>query len=218
MKRMSWSPANDKKGTEANKTKRSAKKLKLLVPEKYLDLLKHDEAIYCRWEQYYDCLYHSTMLDIFLSGNKKPSFSQPALIPLIPNVSITYDELKQMSDTTDWKEGELVPVFSKELITKFLARVHAFTAVGLEAQATAFSDGADGIINCLALLPQINRVGSVSSRDDGPTEFDAIQRFCEMDPHDGSRLFCARCWIHTHPRFKAFMSSTDICQLYGCAC
>ena len=53
--------------------------------------------------------------------------------------------------------------------------------MGLQAQATAFSDGPDGIINCLALLPQVNRVSSVSSRDDGSTEFDAIQRFCEMD-------------------------------------
>jgi len=90
--------------------------------------------------------------------------------------------------------------------------------VGLEAQASAFSYGPDGIINCLALLPQVNKVSSVSSRDDGPTEFDAIQRFCEMDPHDGRGLYCTRCWIHTHPRFKAFMSSTDICQLFGCAC
>ena len=149
MKRMSWSPANDKKGSEASKTKRNTKRLKLLVPERYIDLLKHDEAVYSRWEQCYKCFYHYPMTDIFLCANKKPSLSEPALIPLVPNVSMSYEELEKMSQTTDWKEGDPVPVFSKDLITKFLARVHAFTAVDLEAQATAFSDGPDGISTIL---------------------------------------------------------------------
>ena len=158
------------------------------------------------------------MEDVFLCSNKKPSLSKPARIPVIPNVSITNGQLDTISCTTDWSKGKPVPIISNILITKFLARVHAFTVVGPGAQASAFSYGPDGIINCLALLPQVNQVSFVSSRDDGPTEFDAIQRFCGMDPHDGYGLYCTRCWIQTHPKFLAFVSSTNVCQLHGCAC
>jgi hypothetical protein len=39
-----------------------------------------------------------------------------------------------------------------------------------------------------------------------------------MNPHDGYGLYCTRCWIQTHPKFLAFVSSTNVCQLHGCAC
>ena len=151
------------------------------------------------------------MEDVFLCSNKKPSLSKPARIPVISNDSTPIDELDTISCTTDWNKGKPVPVISNKLISMFLARVHAFTVVGLGAQASALSYGPDGIINCLALIPQVNKVSFVSSRDDGPTEFDAIQRFCGMDPHDGYGLYCTRCWIQTHPRFLAFVSSTNVC-------
>ena len=38
-----------------------------------------------------------------------------------------------------------------------------------------------------------------------------------LEPH-AQGTFIPRCWIHTHPRWKAYMSSTDIFQLYVCAC
>ena len=143
--------------------------------------------------------------------NKKPSPSDPAVIPFVPLTPAFCDgELHHMCETSEWDDSWPVPVISVDLITKFLSRVHSFTAVGLEAQATAFSFGQNGTIRWLALLPQINEVHTVTSRDEGPTEFDAVNRFSELEPSSERGTHVLRCWIHTHPRFKAFMSSTDI--------
>ena len=143
------------------------------------------------------------MEDVFLCSNKKPSLSKPARIPVISNDSTPIDELDTISCTTDWNRGKPVPVISNILITKFLARVHAFTVVGPGAQASAFSYGPDGIINCLALLPQVNQVSFVSSRDDGPTEFECHPKILWNEPtwwvwtvlhslldSDSSKVFC----------------------------
>jgi len=102
------------------------------------------------------------------------------------------------------------------LIKCFLANVHAFTVLGLEAQATAFSSGENGVVNYLAKLPQTNTPTNVTSRDPGVTELDSVQRMEAMNPQ--ASPFVPRCWIHTHPRWRAFMSATDIFQLYLCAC
>ena len=68
-----------------------------------------------------------------------------------------------MSDTVEWDASIPEPVISKSVITKFLERVHPFTVVGLEAQATAFSYQHNGVIKFFALLPQINNVSTVVS-------------------------------------------------------
>ena len=67
-------------------------------------------------------------------------------------------------------------------------------------------------------MPQINCVETVTSRDSDVTELNAVKSFQEMDPKRHPDLFMLRCWIHTHPRFDAFMSSTDILQMYSNAC
>ena len=51
-----------------------------------------------------------------------------------------------MSYITDWKESDPKSTVSKDLIRKFLACVHSFTYVGLEAQTTAYSCGRNGVI------------------------------------------------------------------------
>ena len=116
------------------------------------------------------------------------------------------------------------PVLSLALFRKFLARVHAFTALGLEAQATAFSVEKNGVINLLAFLPQTNEVLRVIQREttvvDGesvalPTEIDAFDRFRSLVPPNSDDTYVTRCWIHTHSRPKAFMSAVDLCQLYN---
>ncbi len=87
----------------------------------------------------------------------------------------------------------------------------------MEAQATAYSFGANGAFKYLALLPQIiNEPARVTSEDDGPTEFDAFEKLQAMDPTTVNGRFFGRCWIHTHPRWRAFMSSIDIYQLFLC--
>ncbi len=39
-----------------------------------------------------------------------------------------------------------------------------------------------------------------------------------MGPLNKDEHYIPRCWIHTHPCFKAFMSSTDIYQFYAGEC
>jgi len=56
-----------------------------------------------------------------------------------------------------------MPTICLTLIQKYLALVHAFTAVGLEAQATAYSYE-NGTIRYLALLLQENRTFCVSDK------------------------------------------------------
>jgi len=84
-------------------------------------------------------------------------------------------------------------------------------------QATAFSYGNDGAVSYLAFLPQINTVSQVTDREGGRTEYDAVQYFAE---HCGKQEdeFRLRCWIHTHPAYKAFMSGLDLCQMYYLRC
>lgn len=72
-----------------------------------------------------------------------------------------------------------------------------------------------GLVRYLALLPQINKVGTVESLDASITEMDALEQFSGMEPIQDPCT--VRCWINTHPRYKALMSSTDIYQLYGIA-
>ena len=100
-------------------------------------------------------------------------------------------------------------------VRKYFASVHHFTTLELEIQATGFSYGDDSVIKYLCLTPQVNTVGNIVSREDRPTELDAVKEFAAMD--SGMIIECdirSRCWIHTHPKFKAFMSAVDLCQLF----
>ena len=107
-----------------------------------------------------------------------------------------------------------IPILSGVLSVNFL---HPFIILPLELeiQATGFSYGDDSVIKYLCLTPQVNTVGNVVSREDRPTELDAVKEFAAMD--SGMIIECdfrSRCWIHTHPKFKAFMSAVDLCQLF----
>ena len=94
-----------------------------------------------------------------------PSLRQQELIPLISNIAkkVFITVSYELSDTVEWDASIPEPVISKNVITKFLERVHSFTVVDLEAQATAFSYQHNGVIKFLALLPQINNVSTVAS-------------------------------------------------------
>ena len=48
--------------------------------------------------------------------------------------------------------------------------------------------------------------------------FIIVAKFAQIEQRSEPGAYVPRCWIHTHPRFKAFRSSTDIIQLFGCAC
>jgi len=109
-----------------------------------------------------------------------------------------------------------MPIISLPMIRLFLGYAHAYTTVGLEVQASGFSCGRDGVIRYLSLFPQINGTSSVSEDDSSEyTEYDAIMHFQNEDKNDSGEYF-QRCWIHTHPRHRAFMSPVDIYQMYRC--
>jgi len=67
-----------------------------------------------------------------------------------------------MSAQNEWNESVMEPVISVNLIRLFLAYIHAFTALGLESQATAFSWGSNGVIKYLALFPQYNQTDKIN--------------------------------------------------------
>ena len=119
-----------------------------------------------------------------------------------------------MSYDTEWPEDQTPPCISCDLIRHFLARAHAFTTVGLEVQASGFSYGPDGVIKYLALLPQVNGVDYVDTREGEATEYDAMEQLKKLSTQRGDGEFHQRCWIHTHPRCEAFMSAKDLYQLY----
>ena len=192
------------------------KRREVAVPRKFVDLIQHSSDWYDLTERLYLCSFSPTFSRHFLRKNAVPNQEKQAFVPLVPTIpmrAIACEELRAMSDMSDWPEDIPKPVLSNELITNFLARVHSFTAVGLEAQAYAYSVGSDGVINNLVLLPQINKVSTVEDGDNSLAALNALQMMEKQDPaHAGE--FKMRCWIHTHPRFKAYMSSLDLYTLH----
>jgi len=59
---------------------------------------------------------------------------------------------------------------SHNLLVTCMTFVHSFIAVGLEAQASAYSFGNNGVIKYLAIFPQINEITSVTSAPDYPSD------------------------------------------------
>ena len=64
--------------------------------------------------------------------------------------------------------------------------LHALTAFGLEAQATAYSYGRNEEIKYLGILSQINQPVRGTSEDDGPTELDIFDVLKREDPSTNS--------------------------------
>ena len=183
-------------------------------------LVTHDARTYKRQKKIYRCVFSLEWKIEFNKPNPAPTKGNPAGVQLVSRVPLSYifsEDLVLMSENNEWPTERPRPCISTDAVKTFLAWTHSFTAVGLEAQATLFSHGEDGVIKHLALLPQVNTVSSVSSRETGITELNAVKNI-----HRGERRtpddYCMSCWIHTHPRFSAFMSTTDILQLYYNAC
>jgi len=86
-------------------------------------------------------------------------------VPVVPNVHIpetVSGNYWHLSSQNEWEDFVPGPVISIDLVRKFLGYVHAFTTVGLEAQAVAYSCGRDGVIKYLVLFPQHNGISSIS--------------------------------------------------------
>ena len=118
--------------------RRKKKRLHQLVPEAYVSLVKHDEGVYTRWEEYYQCCCCTELQRCWLLPNQKPCSSEPAEIPLVPLVDIRYSELHQMAETSERNETWPMPIILDKLIPKFLARVHPLLLLALKARQRHF--------------------------------------------------------------------------------
>ena len=138
----------------------------MLLPDNYVFLVHNDPDEYAKWEGYNSCPFASVIERRWMEVNTKPLVFELAVVPLvhdIPMHQICSDELCHVNEISDWDETIPVPVLSSRLIPLFLSYVHAYTAVDLEAQATAHSFRSEGVIKYLALPPQRNTVSTVES-------------------------------------------------------
>jgi len=219
-RRMKTSGPKSKRRRVSKKDKVSVDQFTVVPAAELEHLVTHDNQTYMKWKKLYHCVYSEEWRDEYLLENSRPTEKTPASVQLSPRISlhsIWCEELVLMSDQNELPSDIPVPCISCDLLRTFLAFTHSFTVVGLEPQATAFSHAETGVIKYLALLPQINRVTEVCSRESDLSEVNAVKNFHKMErrsPDD----YCSRCWIHTHPCFKAFMSAIDIIQLYYNAC
>ena len=194
--------------------------------KKYAVLLKHDEFTYLQWELLYRSEYCLEFDAASLEPNKKPSRRYPALVPLVCKVPLRDipDWNKAATRTIDVTEkvGRGQIEIAEDLVSKFLARVHAFTAVGLQAEAFAYSFGDEGTIKYLVLLPQEATPCSVESKPlksrkhepDDLTVADVQQRLQRFGPAEREGCFIQSCWLLTHPRSTVFLTEKEIYKLY----
>jgi len=145
--------SSSKREKEESSMKRKCKQFHATLQPNYADLIQHDPITYSKWESLYNCCFFCSLQRGWKASNPKPTSRNPATIPLVPNVQWKHIKscpyLNHMSETTDCDETFLKPIISIDLIKKFLARVHYFTYVGLEAQATAYSRGINGVMSLL---------------------------------------------------------------------
>ena len=194
----------------------------------YIQMLcHHEEAMYRRWESFYNCT--TEIPHGFLwHNNEIPSLDAPLTFPVLWRypaelVRCMYDESTKrlvndhLIHLSDSIQRDSMPPFHIALsfFQAFLARAHPFTAVGLEVQGMAYYRGESRLVKYLVLYPQINEPDRVTNRDDDcTTPTDTFRRFDALDPNPKQEEYHVAFWIHTHPRWEAFMSPTDIRQLY----
>ena len=192
-------------GQDTQKGCRRENRMRSLLPESQMKLVRHEESVHVKWEWLYSCPYAAAMKPEWLNENPKPATNRRDVVPLVPNVprALWNGNMLRMTGRT---VAMAAPVLAHDLTQKILARVHAFTSLGLEAQATAFSSGEQGVIDRLVLLPQINTENDVTHREMNgvelcPTLTDAVHVLNTMYP--------------IYPQYDVFMSVTDICQMYS---
>ncbi len=191
------------------------------IYKKYVPLI---QASYSAWNQLYFCEYCTTMKAEYLTENTKPSPLNPAVVPLIPLVPL--DEVLEADIETPYlsRKSDCTTchiVVAEDLVQQFLARVHAFTAIGLQAEAFGYSFGEKGAVKYIVILPQESTVDSVNSkrlkdRKDSPDDLshiDVINAIQEREPRRLEKII-QRCWLLTHPRGSVFLNEDELLKLY----
>jgi len=179
------------------------------------ELISHDPALYDIWTSFYECVFLPNPQKDCSKKNRKPNMTHKARLSFILNVSVTDAgrDFRFLDD--DINPREKTQVITYTLINKFLGYVHPFTAVGLQAEAYAYSLGIDGVIEYLAVLPQLNQQTSVKTHEPSP---DPRSFFCQYDGITDYSRYSRRCWLHTNPNGKACMSPEDIYRMFKNGC
>ena len=182
-----------RKGFDSAREKQKKKRLCMSLPPKYQNLFHN--ALSIRIMVIIAQLYLSLQSN-WKDANAKPAGCNPATTPIVPNIPRKCTRshcLNHMSDITDWNEFDPIPtIFLK--FNKFLARVHSFICVGLEAQATAYPCGNNGVIKYLGFLPQKN----TASEDTDYSDLNLFEEFKTKEPSNKPvRFFSMHLDSHT---------------------
>ena len=175
----------------------------------------HDQKKYDVWEKFYHYTCSDKIDKTKMEINLKPNPHRVAEVPLfffVPKTLLCVrDEVVHMAETRD--NHRFMPKLSKEVVGKFLALVHQFTCVGMQAQATVFSYGLSGVIKYLTVLPQINDAHSVCVKSKDSIE-EAQKKLQELDPTKRFDGFLPHCLLLTHPQDDLFLSPEELLQLF----
>jgi len=200
-----WYKAQNSYRTLYKQSPPPSKRQRPLQVQQRFDQLLHQDLASCR--SLYKCFSSVSPAEPLINPDgaedEKPSSECPIRVFIFlraPSDINRNRNLFRMDEHCDWPSSMLPPMLSAGVVVEFLARVHAYTAVGLETQATAYSYLQDGIIKYLAFMPQINNVSSVEDRSSDLSGFDAINCFPRMAAENGV-TYVSRCWLHTHPPF-----------------
>jgi len=181
------------------------------------DFIKLDDEFYTMCEKLYYCFFtDSFQARKWRRINPKPSSRIPALIPLVQLIPLQYVvdcEFKRfLYDVENAKSRTLRPKISLDLIKKFLTRVHAYIAFGLQAIAIGYSHDRNGSIRYLVFPEQQNNVNSVVPQK---SRFDArvMEEFQKIEPNK-TGTFLKRCVLIAHPGNSACLSREELRQVY----
>jgi len=177
---------------------------------KYLELISHDPELYKLWESCYDCIFLQVLQKRCLKANAKSKGSAIVSFVLYVNIRDIPDptgDLRFLSDEFD--QTKTAHKITYNLVKKFFGSCSAFHSCRSSGRSI-YLKKENGVINHLAILPQINEEASVHTREPHP---DPVEFFRTME-HDSCPQYHCRCWLHTNPNRIACLSPEDIFQMY----
>jgi len=198
----------NKRKIEGETSKRSKHEM-FVVPKKYEALVKHDREQYESWKTLYNCIIASKWNARIVNSATRPTPKKPINICFFSDVEVDTSSLNYRFLNRGRKQTS--PVYSlwvaSDFISTYLAFMHPFNMVGLQAQALGYSRKDEYVVKYLVILPQINEPFDVKPTE-GPSDLEALNQFCVEDD------FILRCRIHSQPLEEPFLTSADMLQMY----
>jgi len=167
--------------------------LRLILPERFLKFICHDDQKYEEWKNVYLVI-----------------FSIPSGFRWVLRSSLPFERYTMRPNDPHERPRRV------GLLASSASYIQA-TGFKLFVRATAYSCGRISVIKYLVLiLPQLNEPETVTTDPNAPSDRQVFDTLKQKDPKAADESFFGRVWIHTHPRWRAFMSSIDIFQIYMC--